>query len=58
MDPSFPWVTSVPGDSNKITVNLEIEDQDGHKVEKPSEEEKKGETDKKSDTETENSEKE
>lgn len=58
MDPSFPWVTSVPGDSNKITVNLEIEDQDGHKVEKPSEEEKKEETDKKSDTETENSEKE
>ncbi len=25
---SFPWVSSVPGDSNKITVNLEVKDSD------------------------------
>lgn len=30
---SFPWVNSVPNDTNKITVNLEIKDQDGNKVE-------------------------
>ena len=33
IDPSFPWVTSVPNDSNRITVNLEIKDQSGNKVE-------------------------
>ena len=27
MDPSFPWVTAVPSDTNKITVNIEIRDQ-------------------------------
>ena len=30
---SFPWVTSVPNDSNRITVDLEIKDQNGNKVE-------------------------
>ncbi len=33
MDTSFPWVTSIPNDTNKITVNLEIKDQNGNKVE-------------------------
>ena len=33
MDGSFPWVTAVPSDTNKITVNLEVKDQDGNKVE-------------------------
>lgn len=26
IDKSFPWVNSAPGDTNKITINLEIED--------------------------------
>lgn len=34
---SFPWVTSIPGDSNKITVNLEIKDQSGNNVEQKEE---------------------
>ena len=33
IDKSFPWVTSVPGDPNKITVILEVKDQNGNKVE-------------------------
>ena len=33
IDTSFPWVTSIPSDTNKITVNLEIKDQNGNKVE-------------------------
>ncbi len=27
ISPSFPWVTSVPNDSNKITVNIEVKEQ-------------------------------
>ena len=30
---SYPWIMSVPGDSNRITVNLDIKDQSGNKVE-------------------------
>ena len=30
---SFPWVKSIPGDTNKITVYLDVKDQDGNKVE-------------------------
>lgn len=30
---SVPWVTTVPNDTNKVTVNLEIKDQNGNKVE-------------------------
>ncbi|MBR3131888.1 hypothetical protein IKG33_00535 [Candidatus Saccharibacteria bacterium] len=33
MDPSFPWVAVIPDDTNKITVNLEIKDQNGNSVE-------------------------
>ena len=35
IEPSYPWVMSVPNDSNKITVNLEIKDQNGNDVEQP-----------------------
>lgn len=33
MDASVPWVTVVPNDTNRITINLEIKDQNGNKVE-------------------------
>ena len=33
MNPSFPWVAVIPSDTNKITVNLEVKDQNGNKVE-------------------------
>ena len=26
IDPSFPWVTTIPGDPNRITVNLEVKE--------------------------------
>lgn len=39
IDPSFPWVSSVPSNTNKITVTLEIKDQNGNKVEQKSDEE-------------------
>ena len=37
IDGSFPWATAIPGDTNKITVNLEIKDQNGNKVEQKDE---------------------
>ena len=33
MDPSYPWVLSVPTDSNRITVTFEIKDQNGQTIE-------------------------
>ncbi len=33
ISPSFPWVTAVPNDSNRITVYMEVKDQSGNKVE-------------------------
>ena len=27
INPSFPWVTAVPNDSNKITINIEVKEQ-------------------------------
>ena len=53
MDGSYPWVTSVPNDSNKITVNLDIKDQSGNKVEQSEEkQDKESQTDEqKSDSE-------
>ena len=33
---SYPWVNSVPNDKNKISVTIEVKDQDGNKVEKDS----------------------
>ncbi|MBR2841240.1 hypothetical protein IKE80_00420 [Candidatus Saccharibacteria bacterium] len=32
IDTSYPWVTSVPGDSNKVTVRFEVKDQDGNEI--------------------------
>ncbi len=32
IDTSYPWVTSIPTDSNKVTVKLEIKDQDGNEI--------------------------
>ncbi len=32
IDPSYPWVTAVPTDSNKITIKFEIKDQDGNEI--------------------------
>lgn len=36
IDKSFPWVMSIPGDPNKITVIFEVKDQDGNKIEQSS----------------------
>ena len=30
--PSYPWVSSIPGDSNKVSVKFEVKDQDGHEI--------------------------
>lgn len=32
IDPSYPWVTAVPNDSNKVTIKFEIKDQDGNEI--------------------------
>ena len=32
MEPSYPWVMAVPGDSNKVSVHFEIKDQDGNEI--------------------------
>ena len=29
---SYPWVMSIPGDSNKVKVTFEVKDQDGHEI--------------------------
>ena len=44
MDGSFPWVMTVPSDSNKITVNLEVKDQSGNKVEQSEDNQEKSES--------------
>ena len=53
MDGSYPWVMSVPDDSNRITVNLDVKDQSGNKVEQKDEKEenKDSEGEEKQDTE-------
>ncbi|MDO4746841.1 MAG: hypothetical protein Q4A70_00645 [Candidatus Saccharibacteria bacterium] len=53
---SFPWVTSIPGDSNKITVNLEIKDQSGNKVEQKEDEQSADEKSEKKDEKSEKTE--
>ncbi|MCR5699918.1 MAG: baseplate J/gp47 family protein [Candidatus Saccharibacteria bacterium] len=40
IDTSYPWVTSVPSDSNKVTVRFEVKDQDGNEIKANSEENK------------------
>ena len=32
MEPSYPWVMAVPGDSNQVSVHFEIKDQDGNEI--------------------------
>ncbi len=32
INPSYPWVMSVPGDSNKVHVSFEVKDQDGNEI--------------------------
>ena len=53
---SYPWVMSIPGDSNKVKVTFEVKDQDGHEIKEKdentgkdenSEENKDSESDKK-----------
>lgn len=53
---SYPWVMSIPGDSNKVKVTFEVKDQDGHEIkekdentdkDEKSEENKDGESGKK-----------
>ena len=38
IDKSYPWVMTVPGDSNKITVSFEVKDQDGKEIKDQSKE--------------------
>ena len=32
MQPSYPWVSAVPNDSNKVTVKFEVRDQNGDEM--------------------------
>lgn len=38
IDKSYPWVMTVPGDSNKIMVSFEVKDQDGKEIKDQSKE--------------------
>ena len=51
IDTSYPWVMTVPGDSNKVTVSFEVKDQDGKEVKEQSDEEKDDSGDKQEQTE-------
>ena len=54
MDPSYPWVMTVPGDSNKVMITFEVKDQSGNEIkEKTSEDsgDKDDENDKSTDKE-------
>ena len=56
-DGSFPWVMSVPGDTNKITVNIDVKDQNGAEVKiKTGEKEEKTDSDEKKDEDNKKSE--
>ena len=56
IDSSYPWVTAVPTDSNKVTIRFEIKDQDGNEIKDTTTDsdaadtEKTTESDKKSET--------
>lgn len=39
MNPSYPWVFAVPGDSNKIQIRFEVKDQDGNEIKTDEQEE-------------------
>ncbi|MBQ3352933.1 hypothetical protein IJG89_01100 [Candidatus Saccharibacteria bacterium] len=55
MDPSYPWVMSVPTDSNRITVTFEIKDQEGNRIEEKAEGEESGKKDNKDEKDEEDS---
>lgn len=43
--PSYPWVMSIPGDSNKVTVTFEVKDQDGNEIKEKDENESEDNSD-------------
>ena len=47
--PSYPWVMSVPGDSNKVKVTFEVKDQEGHEIKEKDEENTDEDSDNKED---------
>lgn len=56
IDGSFPWVNSIPNDTNRITVDLEVKDQNGNKVEQKDEEEDRQSADESSENDNKKSE--
>lgn len=34
IDPSYPWVMTVPSDSNKVSIRFEVKDQEGNEIKK------------------------
>ncbi len=42
IDPSYPWVMTIPGDSNKVNIHFEVKDKDGNEVKDQSNNEKSG----------------
>ena len=54
IDKSFPWVMSVPGDSNKITIIFEVRDQNGNEVKEKKEEPKEEKKDENEENKEEN----
>ena len=54
---SYPWVMSIPGDSNKVSVKFEVKDQDGHEIkEKDENSEENNNTEENKDNKSENKE--
>ncbi|MBR3248807.1 hypothetical protein IKF89_02135 [Candidatus Saccharibacteria bacterium] len=46
IDTSYPWVMTIPGDSNKVTVKFEVKDQDGNEVKEQSDDNKNDDSEK------------
>ncbi len=46
IDTSYPWVMTIPGDSNKVTVKFEVKDQDGNEVKEQSDDDKNDDSEK------------
>ena len=40
INPSYPWVMTIPGDSNKVNIQFEVKDKDGNEVKDQSNSEK------------------
>ena len=51
IDKSFPWVTGVPGDPNKITVIFDVKDQNGNTIEAKEKSEESADSEEKQDSE-------